>query len=262
MQRNINSFLLKEVFCFSVDRVGLVVDSFNLSRHNVVGASSDYKGLIMANGDVYQVTAKQKINGNDAINVWYCRMTKDNFDSEDVALGFVDRVIPLILPIQSGSTNWYEVIAENLFDGSDKWVESISLVGAGAYAGDGMPLHDAVGVILNHDNPTIRAGAKRMAGMTESHSTTFGVLDTAIMGDWDTVMNSVISEGVAIDEGGGLINQIAEFVIVKSIPVIVEGVTGYRLPESAVEAVVGIITSAIIKPNVTTQVSRKADVGS
>lgn len=216
----------------------------------------------MAIGDIYQITVKARVNNNDAVNVWYARSTTEETNSEAVALGVVEFGLPELTIVQSVDMEYYEVIARNLFDESDKWTEGISVVGELAEALSTMPLHDAVGVVLNHDNPAIRVGAKRMTGLTEEVVDQYGVLPPAQVANWDSALNAFIDGGVSEEVSEGLFQTIAEYVIVKSVPVIVEGVTGYRLPESAVEAVYGIITSALIKPNITTQVSRKQGVGS
>lgn len=215
----------------------------------------------MALDDIFQVTIKQKVNGNDAVNVWYCQATEATATAQDIADAVVDRSIPTLAAILPGNVEFVEVIARNLFNTVDQWVESVSITGDLADNLQILPLHNAIGCTLNHDNPGIRKGAKRMAGVNESLVGEYGIMSASALSTWDTAMNDFVDNQVSREVSPGVGEELAQWVIVKTIIEVVDGVTGYRLPESLVEAVVGVITSVVVNPGVTSQLSRKQGVG-
>ena len=216
----------------------------------------------MATGDIFQITATTKVFGQDTVNVWYARANDETATAELIVDGWIENTIPELQPLFTSKVNFTSISVKNLFDEVDAFEESIGMVGTKSSSADMLPTHDALGVVLNHDNPSIRSGAKRFGGIVESNSDEYGAVASATVVEFDTALNGMIATGVSRNISETLAETIAEFVIVKAIPVIVEGVTGYRLPNNITEAVFGFVTSAFIKPNVTTQVSRKVGKGS
>jgi len=213
----------------------------------------------MATGDIFQIVTKTVVNSNEGLNVWYCRAVDETADAEIIAQATIDEMFPQLATFLSGETLLTEAKVTNLFDASDQATIGSAVAGGAGTSDDVLPLHDAVGVTLEHNNPAIRKGAKRFMGLGEAGSAEYGVLTATYQTTIDDALNNIVDLKVRREVSPSIYETLAEYVIVQVIPEVIEGVTGYRLPTSIAEAVYGLVTSAIVKSNITTQVSRKPE---
>lgn len=208
----------------------------------------------MAIGDIYQVTDVQEQNGVEILNVWYMESTAAPSNAASIGLGFANQWIDAITQYQEQSCVHTEVRVKNLFDPTDAHVQGISFAGDLFDADQAIPNFVALPLRLTHGNPTIRQGAKRLSGFQESQIGSFGTVDATFLTNIDTTFDTLLLDGVQDAIGG---QEIARIVVVKLVKEIVNGITGYRLPESLVEAVFSVVEDIITKTFFTTQSSRK-----
>lgn len=207
----------------------------------------------MAFGDVYELTDKALLAGQDCINVFFYRQNNlaVTVTAQDLIDSYVGQVLPALKGTQSGHLTHTEISCRNLFNDSDRAVQAISQVGTAPNA-EYHSNFDAVGWSLVQDNGSIKNGAKRVAGLPEAYSTD-GVIDSATY----IALLSTLSAALTgtLDFG----------VLATWLPVIVKRILvaagKYRLPENSGETVYGSITDAVFNPIVTSQVSRKIGVG-
>lgn len=207
----------------------------------------------MAYQDIYQIALYQKYYSQEVLNVFYYRHNNasSNADASDLAASFVSQVCPVIQNFQTSAVRQERIVVQNLFDSSDRLDSLLSLVGLRANL-DAEKAFVAVGFRLDHDNGSIRPGSKRFAGLDE--------------GD---VANGVITNTTAITRLNALGIALTQALTVAAVnvfvPVVVKRIldaTGYRLPATLSEAVIGVIQQAIWNVIATSQVSRKIGVGS
>lgn len=208
-----------------------------------------------ADGDLYQITDVQRLDGQVCLNNYYYRRDAPVLvgnPAQQVADAFDANVIPSITPVQTSDLVHEELIVTNLFDPTDTYTKLISEPGTYATDGDAANPFDALGLRLVQDNGSVRNGAKRYAGVTEPMSAS-GVIDDP------TLVTSLIALGVALIAGVdiGIVSNAIVPVIVKRI---LDG-GRYRLPANSGEAVYGNVTDALYNVDVTSQVSRKIGRG-
>lgn len=198
--------------------------------------------------DVYQLTHTSLFDGVQVENVYfYQRGTGISAGAEELANEWYEQVWPTINDFRSDDITSQAISVDNLFDPADTFTIFHSIVGEYGNV-EVLPPHDAVSFTLTRENATTRNGGKRMAGVPE------GVQVDGIMNDstWLTHMAELGAKFIAPILG----TLAAEWFL----PVIVgriEESTGYRLPESASEAVVNAILDFSFNPDVSTQTSRK-----
>lgn len=215
----------------------------------------------MAVGDIYEVTDVQTFLGQQTLNVYFYRQDAPFVPlSGNTATALAEEweasVLPAIAACQTNALTHVEVRARNLFDPTDAG-SALSGVAGSLSSPDVLPAHDAYGLTLKHDNPSIRPGGKRISGVGEDRQT-LGVPISAQV----TLLNAA-ADAIAAPITGGLIitDDIMFPVVVKRIN---EGTTEapeYRLPATSGEATVGLIIEALVNLLVTTQTSRKVGVG-
>lgn len=205
-------------------------------------------------GDVFQVIDEQLMFGQTMLNVYFYKVLSasvtDN-NAESVANAFETTVIPDVAACQSTDIVHVAIHVQNLFDVSDKFDAAISVPGTAVM--DSAGAFEAYPFRLVGNNGAVRNGAKRIAGVGTDAITDGVVTDMGILGSLGTLattMQSILNWGLLAAE------ELAP-VIVKRI--LEDG--EYRLPETALEAVLSTIVDAIFNPVVTSQVSRKIGIG-
>lgn len=206
----------------------------------------------MGASDLYMLTDRGTLRGQEIINVWFYRqnITIGSSPAEALVDGYLAELLPVICAFQPADVLHTEVEAQNLFNPSDKHVRGISE--PGAYGLDPSSNFDAIGYALSQDNGAVKNGAKRFAGVADAAEEE-GVITSVGYLALLAALAAVIPEPLAVG-----LTDVFFPVIVKRV---LEGVGQYRLPETLSEAVYGSVTDAVFNPLVTTQNSRKIGRG-
>lgn len=216
----------------------------------------------MAVGDVYEVTDVQEMQGQQCLNVYFYRQAAafvplEGTIAQALADEWNEAVLPAIVNTQANEVLHVETRVRNLFNPLDAGAAISGVNGAFESLSEAMTSFDAYGMTLMHDNPTIRPGGKRLAGVPESGQVN-GVPTPTAIGFLETA-----ADALAAPITGGLIiaDNIMFPVVVKRIREGVDPDFTYRLPETVGELVYGTLLEVLVKLLVTSQVSRKFGIG-
>lgn len=205
-------------------------------------------------GDVFEIVDQQEMIGQQALNVYFYRVrtvsVTDN-DASSVATAFIEQMLPVIVAAQTTDVVHTAVKVRNLFDETDAHTELLSE--AGTYGDDSQSTFNAFPFQLVGNNAAVRPGAKRIAGV-DGANVTDGVVDGL------TLISALedVAVQLAAEMAWGLLS--AEFLEPVIVGRILDG-GEYRLPTTALEAIISVITDALWNPRVTSQTSRKVGVG-
>lgn len=207
----------------------------------------------MAISDIYQLTLNQTIYGRDIQNAFFYEREEPTGTAADVAEQFVTNILPTILAIQSAAVLNVNLVAINLGDLAD--FETVPLTGGGTYGDvDTMPAFNAVGYSLRLNTRAVRPGSKRFAGVPEEASLNGELVLPAYLTRVET-LRTVLDDPIGATLG--LYNPI----VVKRIKEPVVGTVPpkftYRLPTVGDPVTVGVVVSALVGRQVTSQTSRK-----
>ena len=245
---------LARVYIYILVVYGLTVEFIVCMLLVVDGCCSCVGGVLVAdNGDVYQVVDESTFQGQKALNVYFYLLQSPTlgFSATDVALSFIDQVLPDVVAFQADDVVHTRIIARNLFNTSDAHTELVSE--AGANTAQVVGTFEAYPFRLVGDNPAVRNGAKRYAGVTE-----------------DAIAEGVVTAGGALTALGVLGDQLSEPLdagildAASLVPIIVKRLLSgglYGLPTTPEELVFSIITDALFSALVSSQTSRKIGVG-
>lgn len=203
----------------------------------------------MANGDVFEVIDVMTIGGKEVMNVYHYRrdsLVAVGGDAAALSADFIADVIPKIAAFQPSTLVHTAVKVRNIFNPSEALETPISVAGANT-AMDILPRFNAIDFILSGDNPAVRNGRKRIAGVVETYQQNGVVMGSAYLPLLDTFANQL---STALQHGA--INTF--------FPVIVKRVlTGgvYGLPALVADLVFSSVVDALYNVAVTSQTSRK-----
>jgi hypothetical protein len=207
-----------------------------------------------ANGDLYQVIDRQRLQGQRVDNVYFYKRNAAVITgsvAEAVADAFDGQVIPGITPVQAPALVHESIIVTNLYDPPDTFTKAVSHPGTWDGPDDSPPF-DAFGFRLIQDNGAIRNGSKRIAGLKENQQSG-GVVGGGAVAAALLVAGAAMVAGIDV----GIISNALVPIVIKRI---LDG-GEYRLPTNSGEAVIGNIVDALFNVDVTSQVSRKIGRG-
>jgi hypothetical protein len=217
----------------------------------------------MALNDVYEVTLNQQQRGQDMSNVFHLHqqlafVSLYSTTAQTLAENFQAQVLSIISQFQSAEVVTTSVRARNLFDSSDDFTQVLAIPGTQPDANSSLPQFAAVSFSLNGDNPSVKNGSKRFAGLTEEQQVD-GIITNAFtipeLNAVGTKLAGYVTVGTIIQD------NVFKFVIVKRIRTGTPGNYSYRLPENSLEAVLSAVIVAVWKALITSQISRKIGVG-
>lgn len=217
----------------------------------------------MAVNDVYEVVDVQSLHGQEILNVYFYQQRAAFVPSAGniataLAEGFSEQVVPFVAACQSGDLLHIETRVRNLFNPVDAGSFITGVAGTGSSgAAQTMPSFTAWGFTLKHDNPSVRPGSKRVAGVDESNQDD-GIPSLIIMPALDALAEALAAP---IEGGIFLTDDIMFPVVVKRVRTGAPGAYEYVLPDNAGDLTVGKVLEALVKLFVTSQVSRKYGVG-
>lgn len=203
--------------------------------------------------DVYSIVDTSLYEGQVCQNAYFYQSQSDvgTPDASDVAAAYLGQMLPTIKTMQESDLVHTEIRVVNLFNDSDKFLQSISVPGTAAYGSDRLPVFNAIGFQLVGDNGAVRNGSKRYAGLDEGIQ-----------------QNGVITNGTFITQANLVADLLFETlvhgIIPTFVPVIVKRIldgTEYRLPENIGEAVLSNVVEAAFSTLLTSQTSRKIGNG-
>lgn len=204
--------------------------------------------------DVYQVVDTMEFAEQKCINVYFYKMTSATIDgdnAEEVVEGFVAGMIPLITACQTSDINHTSVKATNLFDPTDQFEALISEPGLDS-AGFNSTF-DAFGFRLVGDNAAVRSGAKRVPGVQDDAAVDGVIVGAGVLGALNDLADAFASNVLfGLLDAGTLVPVIVKRLLVGG---------DYVLPTSIEDAVLSVVTDALLNALVTSQTSRKVGRG-
>lgn len=210
-------------------------------------------------GDIIEVTLIGTQNNQEVTNVLHFERLDAGETAEDIATAAGAKFVTTMLPNMAEEYVFTAINYRNLFNPSEAGTVDVTNQPGGRISVDPLPPHDTVSLSLIHDEPQIRKGRKSIAGMAEDQQDN-GVITPAVVTAIQSDSLDWMTEALK-DVATGLVDT-AQPVIVKRIAEVVEGVTGYRLPGNATEALVGWVYDVVVSAYIRTQNSRKIGRGS
>lgn len=209
----------------------------------------------MALADIFQLVHNHTLFGVPMVNVYHAVRENSGEQAINITDSFANSVLPIIRLYQSEDVVNNDLVAFNLDEETDFFTQSL-LSAPGFRAGLDSPTFLAGGVRFPSLNRKVRSGQKRFAGALETDYAN-GVLDGPSTGLLEDIADALI--GNWLDSGDS--HHVANFIILKRVCDEVDPVTGkclkYRLPELDIELVFYQPTVGLVKPDITSQVSRK-----
>lgn len=202
-------------------------------------------------GKLYQVKLIQQLHGEEILNVFFYGNLENDGTAQDLALTFDVAGLAVLNNIQTADLQYKFVEVENLFDESDFHVEGVQSLGL--VVGQTYPSVVALNFTLRPSSRAVRPGSKRFAGIGESAGSGNTVNDPSYL---SAIENVRVFLSQVLNGVGGLD---ADYVpsIVKRIPYTTpQGNPAYRLPETAAEADVFTVTTALFKNTFSHQTTR------
>lgn len=216
----------------------------------------------MGQYDVYEIVAKQSYKGQDVVNVYHYQQSEIILSLGGTTAQFLlnrwrDTILPAIAACQDGALVYTELTCRNLFNSGDKGSILLSLAG-GWGEQDSLPTFNAVNFDMAGDNPAVRNGSKRLAGVLEL-SQSDGVLTHPESLNRYTAAAAAMAQSLIISPLG----IVPEFfpVTVKRVRTGTPGAYKYELPETVQESVLSRIVSVLFDVLISSQISRKIGVG-
>lgn len=200
----------------------------------------------MAIGDLLQIVLHANYKYiQPLLNVFHYLWLDGDHEADQVGSWFGYAVANVIRELYYPDVHFEQISVRNLFDPSYGVDRGYALDGARPGIAEELPAHDSSAIRFRHTNPVLRGGYKRFGAPTEVDQ-----LDGSLEAAYLIYLNNV-ANAILVPFGT---NDAFVYCIVKRI-LVSPGV--YRLPENLVEADYGVVTSAELKPMVTTQNSRK-----
>lgn len=208
--------------------------------------------------DVVEITLVGDMLEQEILTVHHYEKVSPSVTASEMAQSLATSYIANCLPLLSDTYAFREVRFKNLFDPSEQGTIDV-IDQFGARIGDeAMPTHDTISFQVLHNEPQIRSGRKAVGGLVES-ANVGGVLTPTNLTAWQGIGQSWLVE--ALKDVATGITDIGRPVIVKRIAEVVSGVTRYRLPATAIEALVGYVYDTVLSAYIRTQNSRKVGYG-
>jgi hypothetical protein len=207
----------------------------------------------MALNDLYKVVVRggQVTNPLSALNVFFYRdIVGLGFGGANALAGeFLGEFMPPWAALINDSFAYREIEVVNLYDPADFFAQSILFTGV--VTGDPLPLFNAYGFKCPRTSGTVRSGAKRFGGCSESSVDGNGV-NPAVWPDQDALA-SMLGDTLTVT-----LVPTFEPRIVGRIPYVApSGRTAYRLPQNQGEEDSYQALTWVANRYVTSQVSRK-----
>lgn len=114
----------------------------------------------------YLLKLSGNILGQSCINIWHYASVTGSPVASDLGVAFINGVIPAISAIQSSDTTLTDLEIVNIANGADFYVNAFSV--GGVRGGNTASPFNAWGFILHPGNINVKAGGKRIAGVSAS----------------------------------------------------------------------------------------------
>lgn len=209
----------------------------------------------MAFSDWYELIDQQTISGQIINNVYHVVRASPTFTAENMVQAYRDSILSVMLPLQTTGLKHNVLSARSLDDPLDFY--SIAPVpGDGTLVGLQLSSYISATIQFNRLRTDMKNGQKRFFVGSESElAANFWVgaflVDVAALGDAiTTTWEEAAAPGVDVCNYG-ILKRVC---IIQPPPV---PCPGYRLPENDAELIFYIPTTAVARPTVRSQVSRK-----
>lgn len=214
--------------------------------------------------------------GENILNVFYYEMDNAESTSDET---MIDIGIQFETDILAGIQGWAEdsllfgqlnmrTLLEDVAGALPREFVYDPTITNGIFSGDRLPTHDALSYTLTNNNPLIRNGAKRFAGVPEALNIN-GTVDPGFPGIGSVLILETNLASPLLARAGEVDETNLLPVVVKRIPYLAPDQTpvpggtpgaSYRLPTTVSEYVPGYVDDAILKTFLSTQNSRKQGI--
>jgi len=213
----------------------------------------------MAVGDVYELVCEQLYGTSHILNVFYYEqiavvvpLAGDTI-AAILAQQWDNQVGSVMRTYQSGDVIHQEVRVRNLFDDSDAGSVPSAASGGSSSTETTSPFVAAAFRMFG-DNPAVKTGAKRLAGIPEAYVADGIITNEEYIGNLEDVAEAFAAN---ITAGDVIPTDSWAPVVVKRIRSGTPGAYEYRLPESVGETVLSRVVSVLLELVLSSQVSRK-----
>lgn len=216
----------------------------------------------MAVGDYYQLIDLQRLNNQQVVNVYFyeqlAAVAGFPTPAQSLYTAWLAQVRPSLLAIQSTTLTHTGIRVYNLFNPTDMYELDYSSPVPGGASGDAMPTFMAWGFTSPRIDRSIRAGKRRLAGISETDTTGAFPASGAV-----TRLNLAAGAfNTDLDAGTPTVTDSFVPIIVKRIKEVApSGDVAYRLPENSGEGH-HVMSHNWAFQAITTQNSRKIGNGS
>ena len=202
--------------------------------------------------DVIEIVVNQLFNGQEGTNIYHFILADDGVSVQDLVQGFIDDRMASILGVANADLTVGLVTGRNLFDASDTGEVDVDLPGTSGAAGDDQSPFLAWAVKLLGDNAVVKNGAKRIMGINEDWTNNGLFANALFLPFLNTFKDALL---LPVTESGGGVGVMLPIIVKRAL----EPLIGYRLPESAAEAIATGISYIIetTLDGITSQNSRK-----
>lgn len=211
--------------------------------------------LMAAINDIVELVHEQQYLGQNVNNVYYFRAV-NAVALSTLTTWFETNVVPLVKAQQVDLVTHINLRCRNLYSPIETYEEPLTGVGGVTSGVNEMPAFLAYAIRLDHDNGTLRPGFKRFTGVSEAG------LDDGLVNA--TRVSGLVTLGNMLVNPPTVLNPNWLHVIVGRVceepnptPGAQPSCLKYRLPESLTESNVGIVVTAEVYAQPTSQNSRK-----
>jgi len=213
----------------------------------------------MAVGDLYELTLTQDWRSREIANVFTLHqelafIPVGGNPASVLATNFAIQVLPAISAWQPADLVTIRIRARNLFSLSDDFTLELATVGGASLATQSLPIFSAVNFSFTGDNPAVKNGSKRFAGLSEDIQDDGVITNATFISQMNVLADKM--EGY-VEVGILLPDKVFKFVVVKRIRSGIAPNYTYRMPATSAEGVFSAIVVAAFRALITSQVSRK-----
>lgn len=138
----------------------------------------------MSINDRYKLIDHQLLDGEEITNVYWYQCIDGDGTAEDLAEFWVTDVLGYVRAVQTNQLTHTAIEVINYDELADFYTLDLTSGNAGTRTGEYLPRFNAWGFRLERPTRAIRSGSKRIAGITES-DTTSGVANPTFVGTLD-----------------------------------------------------------------------------
>lgn len=202
----------------------------------------------MALEDTYEIRTTGTVLGVPFTIIWHALRTSGTYAAADVVGAWHDTLFTTMLANMSNDVTMIQNEIKSLGNALDFYSYGLGPTNGGD-AGDTMPPFVAYDIKFPRLRTDMHHGRKRLPGVPEG-SAVNGVLSSTPLSNMQAFADLIVGDWEKVSAPG---TAVANFIIIKRV---LDGAV-YRLPETNGELVYYTPQTAVVNPNLSSQVSRK-----